>query len=902
MTNRDEWFYREPSDPPEPGPGPGGGSGEWFYPEPGDPPPHQSWPGSQDWGNQPPADWTQAPDRTGRSVRDPWAESDPRRVPARASRGYDPAPPRAAQTQWDMPATRDRQSTVTGISPGIRENRPRGWEDRPPVREQRVPVRASPAPAASIRLWGLVGMAAALGLLLDGYAIAQAPLHYNFASELLWPAAVLPNVAFAAVLLSRRLSRSLRHFTVAMVGVYSALVYRMSSPLLMSAFDEHLHERTLSDLLLGSGLFAPNPLLNVSPNYPGMELFTGLLIRLTGMPTMLASTLTILLFRYLLVLAIYECARTLNASPRFASLVVLIYATSPQFFFFNSIFAYQSVAVPLGLGGLLLVRRAQLTRGPAAKGLVAAGILALAATVVTHHITSWFVFAFLIGWTVLTPRERRRQLTIGSVGMAAALVLWTATVFSKMLGYLGPILVETVQQATSVLGGSSAQRQVLSGTPGYTTPEWQKLVLIVYALVYTGAAVVFGFILMKRAFEGRGRVLGLVGLATFCYPVALVMHFLPNAGAIGDRASTFLFLPLALSAALVLVQDPRVVSARRPRRRAPGARVHPRLYGLFALFIGFAYLGGVFLGAGPDWDLLPGPYMVIADSRSQDPETLAAIKWSAEHIQPGSRVIADRDSANLLSGEARLWPLLGPQNGIEFASIYFAPKWSSYQTNILRKLHVGYIYVDDRLSGSLPDEGYYLYQGETATSVRLTTQDLSKFAKVKGLKAVYKDGPISIYSTTGLGVTPEKTGYSGYHRMGFGTVGDAVFGAVVVLVLYALRRRLRWTADIVRYAGPVGWVTAAAAAVIFVGFPLFGLDLAPGPGFSVGGGLTALVLFAVSRRRAGKPLVPTGSGRFRVDPLFVVAILIAALAIAIDIRSAWTLDVADVNNILHGIQ
>jgi hypothetical protein len=39
-----------------------------------------------------------------------------------------------------------------------------------------------------------------------------------------------------------------------------------------------------------------------------------------------------------------------------------------------------------------------------------------------------------------------------------------------------------------------------------------------------------------------------------------------------------------------------------------------------------------------------------------------------------------------------------------------------------------------------------------------------------------------------------------------------------------------------------------------------------------------------------------------VDPLFVVAILIAALAIAIDIRSAWTLDVADVNNILHGIQ
>jgi hypothetical protein len=910
MTNQDEWFYREPSDPPDPGPAPAHPPGDWIYREPSDPRSQRPQGEPRTRGNRASPDWERENDGTGQRDSDPWAASVPRRPPPSAYHEYNnSAPARADHTRWDMPATRDYQPTVTrnrpqvtGNRPQLPANRPRPQENRPYAQDQYPPGRVSQEPATSIRLWGVVGLAAALGLLLDSYSVAQAPTHYALASALLWPAAVLPNVAFAAVLLSRRLSTALRHFTIAMVGVYSALIYRASSPLVMSSFDEHLHDRTLSDLLLGSGLFAPNPLLDVSPNYPGMELFTGTAIRLLDLPMVVGSSLVVLLFRYLLVLAIYECARTVNASPRFASLVVLLYATSPQFFFFNSIFAYQSVAVPLGLGGLLLVRRAQLAGGPAGKRLVAAGIVALAATVVTHHITSWFVFAFLLGWTVLTPRARRRQLTIASVGMGLALLVWTAAIFTKMLSYLGPILVESVQQAISVVSGSSSQRQVLGGSSGYVTPEWQKFVLIVYALAYTGAAVVFGFILLKRAFGGRGRVLGLVGLATLCYPISLAMHFLPNAASIGDRASTFLFLPLSLAAALVLVQDPRVVSVRRLQRRTPGARVNPRLYGIFALLIGFAYMGGVFLGAGPDWDLLPGPYLVVGDSRSQDPNTLAAIKWAAAHVPPGSRVIADRDSGDLLAGEARLWPLLGPQNGIDYASIYFAPQWSSYQTNLLRELHVGYLYVDDRLSESLPQEGYYIYQGETATPVRLTSQDLSKFARVSGLKAVYKNGPISIYSTAGLGVTPETTGYSGYRGMGFGIVGDTIFGAAVVLVLYALRRRLRWIVDLFRDAGPVGGIAAVAGAVIFIGFPLFGFDIEPGPGFSIGAGLTALVLIAVSRRRAGKSLLPVPSRRFRVDPVFVVAMLITALAIGIDLRSAWILDVVDVNNILHGIR
>jgi hypothetical protein len=910
MTNHDEWFYRERSDHPEPPQVPVGDSREWVYRDPGDQGPHESWTGNQAQGSQPANGWQRTHDDMRQSAREPWAETDRRRLPSAAPSRYDAPPPRDDYTQWDMPASRgyqqpsrDHQPPGPGYQQTLTGNRPQPPKSRPRTQAQRA---RQEEPRTSPRLWwGMVAMAAALGLLLDSLAVAKAPTDYAVAALLFWPAAVLPNVAFAAVLLSRRLSLALRHFTIALVGIYSAVLYKMSSPFIPGGFDEHLHERTLSDLLHGSGLFAPNPLLNVSPNYPGMELFTGIVARLTGSPSMLAATLVVLLCRYLLVLAIYECARTVNASPRFASLVVLLYATSPQFFFFNSQFAYQTMAVPLGLCGLLLVRRAQLSHGPAARRLVGAGILILTATVVTHHITSWFVFAFLVAWAVLTPRERRRQVTIACIGMGTALAIWTGAIFGKMWNYMVPVLQQSVDQALGLLTGSSSSssHSPLGGTTaGIATPEWQKAILVLYALAYTSAAVVFGFILIRRSLQGRGRVLGLVGLCTFVYPASLAAHFVSSAASIGDRASTFLFLPLALAVSLVIVKDPRVAAPQRTRRDAERQPVKPRLYGAFALTIGLAYLGGILLGAGPSWALLPGSFMVVADSRSQDSQTLAAVKWADTHLAPGSHVVADRVPADLLSGEARLWPLLGPQNGADWASIYFAAQWSSYQTTMVRQAGISYIYVDERLADSLPNEGYYIYQGETQNPTRLTKQDLSKFASVPGLKAVYRSGPISIYSTVGLDVPLQTSGYTSNRKMGFGPIGDAIFGIVVVLLLYALRRRLRWAVDAIRDSGPIGGIAAITSVVIFLGFILFGLNITPGPGFTVAAVLTAAILFIISRSRHGATRVATGRWQARVDPLFIVAVLVAVVAIAISLRAAWVLDVADVNNILRSAQ
>ena len=109
----------------------------------------------------------------------------------------------------------------------------------------------------------------------------------------------------------------------------------------------------------------------------------------------------------------------------------------------------------------------------------------------------------------------------------------------------------------------------------------------------------------------------------------------------------------------------------------------------------------------------------------------------------------------------------------------------------------------------------------------MSVADLTKFAHVPGLKAVYHHGPITIYDTSGLGVTRESEGFVGERSMGLGTLGDAVRGAVMAALILALRRRLAWVVSAAREAGAVATGIAAMAITILVGGLFFGLRIMP---------------------------------------------------------------------------
>jgi hypothetical protein len=516
--------------------------------------------------------------------------------------------------------------------------------------------------------------------------------------------------------------------------------------------------------------------------------------------------------------------------------------------------------------------------------------------VVTHHATSWAVLAFLIAWAAVSGKWERKLIARAAAVMGVAAAIWTAAFTPLLARYLGPILSGVVQAARSFLAGTSGHQ--IFGSSGATPPPpgWERIVLVVYTLSCTFAALICAWIMLSRAFRNRDRMLGLLGALNLAFPITAAAHFNPSVGDLGDRAATFLFLPLALSCSLIIQRHPRVSRSPAP----PHTPFRPAV--LMALIGGSTviYLGGTVLGSNPDWIRLPGPYLVSADFRTQDPETLAAVDWAAAHLPAGSTVVADRVPTVLLASQARLWPETQPQQGFQSAQLYFSPTWGPRQTAIVKGLHVDYLYVDTRLAGSLPYLGYYFYQGETARSTRITVADVTKFAHVPGLKPVYHHGPVTIYDTAGLGVVPVRKGFRGNHAMGLGPL-DALAGAAVILLILLFRRRLAWVRPAARELGVLGTTLAVMAITIFVGGALFALRLMPGPAFTVGAAATSAVILAARRRMDGRPLIPRWPFPRRPDPFVVLGIVAAAAGLAIAVYAAWITDVADVNAILRAV-
>ena len=343
----------------------------------------------------------------------------------------------------------------------------------------------------------------------------------------------------------------------------------------------------------------------------------------------------------------------------------------------------------------------------------------------------------------MSPKGEREFLVRAALVMGVAVAIWTAALAPRLEDYFVPIFSAAVQSARTFLMGTGHH---IFGASGGTppTPYWERVVLVVYTVSCTLAALVCAWIMLSRAIHKRDRMLGLLGALNLAFPITAASHFDPSVGELGNRAATFLFLPLALSCSLIIMRHPRV--ARSPI----GTRNLFRPAMLIALIGGTSiiYLGGILLGSSPDWIRLPGPYLPSADFRTQDPETLAAVDWAATHLPAGSTVAADRVPAVLLESEARLWPVNQPQQGFTPSQLYFSATWGPQETAIVKGLHIDYLYVDTRLANSLPMLGYYFAQGETAQSTRITVADVSKFAHVQGLTAVYHHGPVTIYDTS----------------------------------------------------------------------------------------------------------------------------------------------------------
>lgn len=676
-------------------------------------------------------------------------------------------------------------------------------------------------------LWQTLALALQVGAVLSGVRG-----HAEIAN---WLSICGFAVAFGSALwtLTRpHLTRAARNIAVVCLGITPAVMWHASNLLMFTGFDEQLHMRTLGDIISSHRLFEANPILGVSPQYPGLEALT-VLLHQTGLPAMVAAWIVVLLCRLTLVTVLCDAVEQLTGDIRTGGLAVAAYAVSPQFVFFNSQFSYQTLALPLALAAVSLLARARGFDYPVP--LFLGATVCLFGVAVTHHVTSFLTAAFLLVWAFVETGRSRLRILYGALVAVASALAWAMVQWSLLQDYFGPIIDDIVSQ----LGGG-ARRKPFEDAAGATSPLWERLLLLYYALalvLVVLALAVYAFSWWGRRIVGprehrpqRWKPALFLLFLVLLLPVLLAARVVPKGGEIFDRSSSFLFLPFSLLVGQYAVR----FWWHEPRHPRPGRQWRAPLLRTVAIVLAtFMFLGGYILGSGAPSLRLPGPYQVSADSRSMDSEVLAAVAWSRDNLEPGSRISADRVNSTVFAAGAGLWPIIEFRNR-NTPSLYFADDWGEKETETARILQLRYLYVDRRLANELPVLGSYFVINETSGQRQLTDWELTKFDSVPGIKLLYQHGPISIYDLKGLGVKELRNGWYGetprvslLTQLAVGLLG----GLLVGLTLHSrLRPRLgamarRWYDDA---GAPLTLATVLAGATLLsITLLLLGIWLTP---------------------------------------------------------------------------
>ena len=428
----------------------------------------------------------------------------------------------------------------------------------------------------------------------------------------------------------------------------------------------------------------------------------------------------------LFVVVLYVLFREVAGSYRIAGIAVLFYSGNALFESFDSMFTYQTLALPF-LGLTLLVLGAW-GRGQLASGAPVGSSFGTNSCNdgsytphhqlcpggnLVHHYPCRLACRQQAGgaWTAI--------LALLSAGAAAS---W---LFSPLLR---PTLIYSQSQARHCrVSRVCLSRQHTSSSPISVGPVTNRILASMAVLTVSGLLPV-GWWRVWRRYRGQAWVVAMAIASATWYAVVVVRLTVADGTELSGRAATFIYVPIAYILALALVY--LATKAVRWKAQLVGGAVLSSSTTL--LFNGFVN------GWPPYWERLPGSYQVAGSERSVEPEVIAGASWALTTLGPG------RGFALILGATLFLAAMATKTRFVTSPTCTLPP--SIHLSDVLRAQAQGlrYIWVDRRLSESLPASASTFLSTPTLvdTSVPLSVTDLDKFNTVPGLDRIYDSGNI----------------------------------------------------------------------------------------------------------------------------------------------------------------
>jgi hypothetical protein len=596
-------------------------------------------------------------------------------------------------------------------------------------------------PSTPKSIAGQVAVTVAIGLLLIAYAGYRARTTTGSVDMFYWPGVLMLYLGPAWAALAPNVRRSDRIAAVVLGGVATTVSRILLYPTHFAYHDELLHMNSLRLIQENGHLFeAMNSMLPVSKYYPGLEVATDGIHRITGLSTHVAGSALLVAGRIVLMLSLIRSVEWITKSARTACIAGALYICSQQFTFFNSQFSYQSVALPLCFYAVYLFG----TRNRATNWSLLAPSLALGAAAMSHHLTALGGVMVFVGWWLMakirkTPQQQAGLMALIALGILAA---WTAFAHDQVLRYVKEIFQSSAESISHVVGGDQESNELFADNGGEKTPLWQRGASVLAVLVTVAGLAVSLLRARKDRKSKSSAAIALLFVAAL-YPLIPASHLTVTSAEVGDRSSSFIYVGVAFAIAgwLALLPVTRIVRS-----------------GAFAMLT-IMYVGGVILGGGPPWLKVPGPYLVAGDNRGVDANGMAAAYWMHTYMTPDNRIMVDRVNGLLDAtyGRQHVFRHLGDKldMGTTSTLLLNGPQ-GDYDKELVRYADLDYLVADRRLAAGLPRFGVYIEAGEAGTrgtEVRRDPPPLEAFTKfdyIEPTERIYDNGAIAVYDVRSL--------------------------------------------------------------------------------------------------------------------------------------------------------
>jgi hypothetical protein len=591
------------------------------------------------------------------------------------------------------------------------------------------------------RPWSGIGhlppivLAAGAGLLVCSVANALARATLAPSPLIFWAGILLLALPIFYRLTSREASPGERLALVCLLGLSLYAVKVVRDAPIFTFSDELVHAFNANQIVAHHHLFEFNPILPVTPNYPGLEGATSALMTLTGMSPYGAGIVIVGAARLALMVAMFFLFSRVSGSARTAGIGVAIYAGNFNFLYWGAQFSYESLALPIFVFILMAFAERDGTGRRQAREWVVPIVLGTSAIVVTHHLTSYALAIFLAAlafayWFVRKDWNRPNPWRY-AVFTAVLATGWLLLVASSTFGYLAPVLGEAFEAIFNTASGEAPPRALFQGK-GSTIPPTPLLArgVAVLAVLLLAAGLPFGLKRVWLRFRERPFAL-LFMLAALGFFATLVLRLAPAAWETGNRASEFLFLGLAFVLACTGLEN------WRPRARPWLGRVS------LTAALGVVLVGGAI--SGWPWDLhLDSPLRATAKGQTISSAPLAMAEWAEHNIPKDRRFASTIANARLLLAPGERTAFAGKTPDIE--DILNETGLSDWELPLLRENHIRYLVTDRRELSSDATRGYFFTQkGNLAEEKLLPKAAVSKFTQIPGAGRVYSSGEITIY-------------------------------------------------------------------------------------------------------------------------------------------------------------